>query len=180
MWPTLAEFVSICLTFAHTEATKQCLLTVYVRDALAAKGGCAEHKLTSFSSLLETLTQEDFSEVVQPVLEKLQKKNPDSILLAVASLVKHVRIDLSAHVGVFLLPLLRQLRSAKEDVRTVAVELMGSLARRCGDGEVGARVPCSILVHALYVLQLNPCVWEKPLAQPSLPCIVPRHSSPWF
>lgn len=75
--------------------------------------------------------------MVHPVLEKLQKKNPDSILLAVASLVQHVRIDLSANVGVFLPPLLRQLRSPKEDVRRVAVELMGHLAERCDGAEVG-------------------------------------------
>lgn len=101
------------------------------------------YKLASFKTLLGSLTQEDFSEVVQPVLEKLQKKNPDSILLAVASLVKHVRIDLSTSVGVFLPPLLRQLRSAKEDVRRVAVELMGYLAERCDDAEVGG---CARLV----------------------------------
>lgn len=71
------------------------------------------------------------------MLEKLQKKNPDSVLLAVASLVKHVRIDLSPNVGIFVPPLLRQLRSAKEDVRRVAVELVGNLAERCGDTEVG-------------------------------------------
>lgn len=114
---------------------------------MAAKGGCDEQKLASFSTLLASLTPEDFSGVVQPVLEKLQKKNPDSILLAVASLVKNVRIDLSADVRIFLPPLLRQLRSAKEGVRTVAVELMGSLAERCGDTEVGGR----ITVHAWYV-----------------------------
>lgn len=134
-----------------TEATKQRLLTVYVRDALAAKGGCDEHRLASFSTLLASLTPEDFSGVVQPVLEKLQKKNPDSILLAVASLVKHVRIDLSTHVGIFLPPLLRQLRSAKEGVRTVAVELIGSLAKRCGDPKVCARVSYLIFGHALHV-----------------------------
>lgn len=117
-------------------STKQRLLAVYIRDGLATKGGCDGFKLASFKTLLGSLTREDFSGVVQPVLEKLQKKNPDSILLAVASLVKNVRIDLSANVGVFLPPLLRQLRSAKEDVRRVAVELMGFLAERCEDAEV--------------------------------------------
>lgn len=104
---------------------------------MATKGGCDGYKLASFKTLLGSLTQEDFSGVVHPVLEKLQKKNPDSILLAVASLVKHVRIDLSVNVGVFLPPLLRQLRSAKEDVRRVAVELIGSLAERCDAAKVG-------------------------------------------
>lgn len=118
---------------------KQRLLAVYIRYALATKGGCDKHKLASFSTLLASLTPDDFSGAVQPVLEKLQKKNPDSILLAVASLVKHVRIDLSTHVGIFLPPLLRQLRSSKEDVRRIAVELMGDFAKRCGDPEVGGR-----------------------------------------
>lgn len=126
----------------QTGSIKQRLLAVYVRDGLATKGGCDEYKLASFKSLLGSLTREDFSGVVQPVLEKLQKKNPDSVLLAVASLVKYLRIDLSANVGVFLPPLLRQLRSAKEDVRRIAVELMGYLAERCNDAEVGAYASC--------------------------------------
>ncbi|CAM9720292.1 unnamed protein product, partial [Hapterophycus canaliculatus] len=109
------------------------LLAVYVRDALATKGGCVKHKLAASRALLASLTHDDFSESVRPVLEKLQKKNPDSILLAVACLVKHVRIDLSSNIGTFLTPLLRQLRSAKEDVRRVAVELVGDVAERCGD-----------------------------------------------
>lgn len=74
--------------------------------------------------------------MVQPVLEKLQKKNPDSVLAAVASLVKHVSIDLSVYGNVFLPPLLRQLRSSKEHVRSLGVELIGSLAARCVDPEV--------------------------------------------
>lgn len=110
---------------------------MYIRDALATKGSCGGYKLASFRSLLGSLTQEDFSGVVQPVLEKLQKKNPDSILVVVASLVKDLRIDLSTYVGVFVPPMLRQLRSAKEDVRRVAVQLMGSLAGSCGVAEVG-------------------------------------------
>lgn len=122
-------------------STKERLLAVYIRDGLATKGGCDGYKLGSFKTLLGSLTKEDFSGVVQPVLEKLQKKNPDSILLAVASLVKHVRIDLSAKVGVFFPPLLRQLRSPKEDVRRVAVELMGYLAERCEDSKVGGCTP---------------------------------------
>ncbi|CAM9323776.1 unnamed protein product [Ectocarpus sp. 6 AP-2014] len=120
---------------AYEGSIKQRLLAVYIRYALATKGGCDKHKLASFSTLLASLTPDDFSGAVQPVLEKLQKKNPDSILLAVASLVKHVRIDLSTHVGIFLPPLLRQLRSSKEDVRRIAVELMGDFAKRCGDPE---------------------------------------------
>lgn len=122
-----------------TGSIKQRLLAVYIRYALATKGGCDKNKLASFSTLLASLTPDDFSGAVQPVLEKLQKKNPDSILLAVASLVKHVRIDLSAHVGIFLPPLLRQIRSSKEDVRRIAVELMSDFAKRCGDPEVGGR-----------------------------------------
>ena len=124
----------------QTESIKKKLLAVYIRDALATKGGCDGYKLASFKTLLGSLTREDFSGVVQPVLEKLQKKNPDSILVVVASLVKDLRIDLSTYVGVFLPPLLRQLRSAKEDVRRVAVQLMTSLAESCGVSEVGGRL----------------------------------------
>ncbi|CAN0466401.1 unnamed protein product, partial [Ectocarpus sp. 12 AP-2014] len=74
---------------AYEGSIKQHLLAVYIRYALATKGGCDKYKLASFSTLLASLTPDDFSGAVQPVLEKLQKKNPDSILLAVASLVKH-------------------------------------------------------------------------------------------
>lgn len=118
------------------------MLTVYVRDVLAAKGGCNEqYKLASFSALLASLSPEKFSGVVQPVLEKLQKKNPDSVLAAVASLVENVSMDLSAHIGMFLQPVLRQLRSPKEHVRHLAVELTGNLAGHCGSSEVCATSP---------------------------------------
>lgn len=126
------------------------MLAVYVRDALAPKGGCNDqYKLASFGALLASLTPEDFSGVVQPVLEKLQKKNPDSVLAAVASLVEHVSIDLSAHIGLFLQPVLRQLRSPKEHVRRLAVELTGYLAERCGSSEVC--VPLILLALVLNV-----------------------------
>lgn len=103
------------------------------------KGGCsAQYKLASFRTLLGSLSQSDFAEVVQPVLEKLQKKNPDSVLSAVVSLVNQISIDLSAHLeSIFLPPVLRQLRSSKECVRGLAVELMGNLADRCNCLEVG-------------------------------------------
>lgn len=108
---------------------------------------------------MRSLDPEDFSGVVQPVLEKLQKKNPDSVLAAVASLVKHLTIDLSVYITLFLPPLLRQLRSSKEHVRRIGLELIGSLAARCADPEV--RLPpvwvasvsgCCILVLALWFL----------------------------
>lgn len=132
------------------------MLTVYVRDALAAKGGCNEHhKLASFSALLASLSQEDFSGVVQPVLQKLQKKNPDSVLAAVASFVENVSIDLSAHIGMFLQPVLRQLRSPKEHVRRLAVELTGNLAGRCGSPEVCAtRSTCSCFECCIILVTL--------------------------
>lgn len=111
---------------------------MYIRDALLTKGGCSErYKLACFAPLLGSLTEPDFSTVLLPVLEKLQKKNPDSVLSAVAFLVKQVSIDLSGYIGsVFLQPLLRQLRSSKEPVRDLAVELTGNLAKRCGNPEV--------------------------------------------
>lgn len=133
------------------EVIKQRLLVVYIREALATKGGCSEgYKLITFSTLLASLTPEDFSSVVQPVLEKLQKKNPDSVLMAVESLVEHVRIDLSAHLGIFLPPVLRQLRSAKEDIRSLALKLLGNLAIRCGDSEV---CRLSILPHNIILVR---------------------------
>ena len=134
-----------------TGGIKQRMLTVYVRDVLTKKGGCDEqqYKLNTFGTLLKSLTPADFSEVLQPVLEKLLKKNPDSVLAAVSSLVGHVSIDLSVHVGIFLPPLLRQLRSVKEKVRNLAVELMGNLAHRCEDPEVIMMLMVVLYVHCL-------------------------------
>lgn len=101
------------------------------------KRGCDElYQLTSFGTMLKSLTPADFCDVILPVLEKLLKKNPDSVLAVVTSLVKHMNVDLSAHVGTFLPPLLRQLRSTNDQVRLLAVELVGNLADRCGDPEV--------------------------------------------
>lgn len=99
-------------------------------------GGEELYQLASFGTMLKSLTQGDFCDVILPVLEKLLKKNPDSVLVVVTSLVKHLNIDLSAHVGTFYPPLLRQLRSTNGQVRVLAVELVGSLADRCGDTKV--------------------------------------------
>lgn len=92
--------------------------------------------MSSFSTLLKSLSTEDFSGAIKPVLEKLLKKNPDSILDAFASLVENVSIDLSIDIDVFLPPLLRQLRSAKEHVRGLSIELIGTLAHCCDNPKV--------------------------------------------
>lgn len=114
---------------------KRRLLDVYVRDALLTKGGRNEqYKLESFRYLLGSITQANFSEQVLPVLEKVQKKNPDSVLAAVTALVEQASIDLSVYLGtVFLPPVLRQLRSSKDNVRGLAVKLLSYLALRCRD-----------------------------------------------
>lgn len=115
------------------------MLGVYVRDILMKKRGgdvIELYQLASFGTMLKSLTQGDFGDVILPVLEKLLKKNPDSVLVVVTSLVKHINVDLSTHVGTFFPPLLRQLRSTNDQVRLLAVELVGNLADRCGETKV--------------------------------------------
>ncbi|CAM9338279.1 unnamed protein product [Discosporangium mesarthrocarpum] len=135
----LSVVTSFCISRTdYKGAIKSHLLKVYVQSILMAKSGInSQYKLDSFAPLLGSLTSDDFLVVLQPVFEKLQKKNPDSILVAVVSAVKQLRIDLSAQAGsLFLPPLLRQLRSPKENIRVLAVDLMGSLATRCCSPEV--------------------------------------------
>ncbi|CAM9117080.1 unnamed protein product, partial [Choristocarpus tenellus] len=112
-----------------------------------AKGSSSvQYKLDSFATLIGSLTENDFSNVMEPVLEKLQKKNPDSILAAVKSVVAQIAIDLSPYAEkIFVPPLLRQLRSPKEDVRHLAVELVGSIARHCSAPEVLEHIVMELL-----------------------------------
>ncbi|CAM9143400.1 unnamed protein product, partial [Chrysoparadoxa australica] len=117
---------------------KQQAVELYIQEALMVKGGLSDSsRLDSFKPLLGSLTEEDFLTHIQPVLEKLLKKNPDSVLPAVRAMVEGLRIDLSGFVRTALLaPLLRQLKSPKEEVRAGATALCKPLVLHVGDMQV--------------------------------------------
>ncbi|CAM9326832.1 unnamed protein product, partial [Phaeothamnion confervicola] len=119
---------------------KAAALDWYLREALQARASqqLSPHRLDRLAPLLASLTAADVAEVLQPPLERALKKNPDSVLPAVAALVGQLRVDLSPQLGpVFLPPLLRQLRSPREDVRVLALKCAMRLVDRC-DGAAAA------------------------------------------
>ncbi len=122
-------------------ATLQCsMLELYVARVIVARGGDRLRDLLflSFDPVLASVSQEDFSNILLPAFEKQLKKSADSILPTVERVLRQLhRMDFNRSVvDVFLPSLLRQLRSAKEDVRNDAVVCFTHISERSSKSEV--------------------------------------------
>ncbi len=53
--------------------------------------------MSVFSPLLQSLTSEEFQNILEPVLSRMLKKSPDSLLDAVAMMAKSLQIDLGRY-----------------------------------------------------------------------------------
>ncbi|KAG5182622.1 armadillo-type protein [Tribonema minus] len=132
--------------FSGESGVKRTALQVYVRDVVGGKGAPAPHVSGAWRPFLRRCDREDFATELAPHLERLMRKNPDSVLPAVAVLLSALDLDLSAHAETLFLPsLLRQLRSAKEDIRDQAVFAMEHLAASCKDPKVLGNVAMELI-----------------------------------
>ncbi len=116
------------------------MLELYVSRVIVTRGGDGLRELLflSFDPVLASVSQEDFSNVLLPAFEKQLKKSADSVLPVVERAFRQShRVDFCRSVvDVFLPSLLRQLRSAKEDVRKDAVVCFSHISERTSKSEV--------------------------------------------
>jgi hypothetical protein len=125
------------------------LLDNYIKTVLETRGGAmglTPLVLTAYGPVLSAIDQDTFESAVLPTLERLLKKSADSIAPAVLAALQQVRVDLSASsMSIFWPPLLRQLRSAKDDLRECAVSTVEQLALRTSSSAVRIDIVSALL-----------------------------------
>ncbi|RHZ01524.1 hypothetical protein DYB31_000087 [Aphanomyces astaci] len=123
-------------TFAATfsNAQRLRLLTSYTYWALEAKVRPTDSQLQSYAGFVSTISADEFASVVEPVLSRLLKRSPDSLLQAVRVMTQSLRIDLGLYMGPMFVPVFTaKLRSQKDDVRINCIGLVDAVLRRCAD-----------------------------------------------
>ncbi|OQR88225.1 translational activator GCN1 [Achlya hypogyna] len=111
-------------------------LSAAVYQALEAKTRPSHADLAAFAPLLATLSAAEFDDVVAPVLSRMLKRSPDSLLDAAVFVVRALpaAVDLSAHVAPLFGPLFpAKLKSVKDDVRDACQQLLAAVISRCTD-----------------------------------------------
>ncbi len=133
----------------HWAALQCSMLELYVSWVTVSRGDrLRDLRLAAFDPLLESASQEDFLNVLMPTFEKQLKKSADSFLPVIERALKQLhRVDLSMSVvKIFVPTLLRQLRSAKEDVRKDAVICFGHISNRTLKGDVRFSVAKDLVI----------------------------------
>ncbi len=131
--------------------TLQCsMLELYVSRVAVSRGGdgLRDIHFASFDPVLESVSQEDFLNVLMPAFEKHLKKSADSFLPVIERALRQLhRVDLSMSVvKIFLPTLLRQLRSAKEDIRKDAVVCFSHISDRTSKSDVRFSVAKDLVI----------------------------------
>ncbi|RLN75257.1 hypothetical protein DYB28_010587, partial [Aphanomyces astaci] len=123
-------------TFAATfsNAQRLRLLTSYTYWSLEAKVRPTDAQLQSYAGFVSTISADEFASIVEPVLSRLLKRSPDSLLQAVRVMTQSLRIDLGLYLGPMFVPVFTaKLRSQKDDVRINCIGLVDAVLRRCAD-----------------------------------------------
>ncbi|KDO30185.1 hypothetical protein SPRG_22144 [Saprolegnia parasitica CBS 223.65] len=108
----------------------------YVHQALEAKVRPTHADLDAYTALTATLTAHDFEATISPVLSRMLKRSPDSLLDATVAVVRALpaKIDLSAYVApIFGALFPAKLKSVKDDVREACIQLLAAVIARCSD-----------------------------------------------
>ncbi|RHY34936.1 hypothetical protein DYB32_000549 [Aphanomyces invadans] len=139
-------------TFATTLSVAQRLrlLTSFTFWTLEAKLRPTDAQLLSYAAFVATVSAEEFASVVEPVLGRLLKRSPDSLLQAVRVMTQHLTVDLGQYLEPIFVPIFTaKLRSQKDDVRMSCIGLVDAVLARCADiGHVKA-----VLTEVLGVLE---------------------------
>eukprot|EP00735_Rhodelphis_limneticus_P006871 TRINITY_DN1932_c0_g1::TRINITY_DN1932_c0_g1_i1::g.23049::m.23049 TRINITY_DN1932_c0_g1::TRINITY_DN1932_c0_g1_i1::g.23049 ORF type:complete len:2717 (+),score=940.13,sp/F4I893/ILA_ARATH/35.18/0.0,HEAT/PF02985.17/1.4e+03,HEAT/PF02985.17/1.4e+03,HEAT/PF02985.17/1.9e+03,HEAT/PF02985.17/67,HEAT/PF02985.17/6.2e+03,HEAT/PF02985.17/34,HEAT/PF02985.17/3.3e+03,HEAT/PF02985.17/0.11,HEAT/PF02985.17/0.013,HEAT/PF02985.17/0.069,HEAT/PF02985.17/1.4e+03,HEAT/PF02985.17/0.012,HEAT/PF02985.17/8e+03,HEAT/PF02985.17 len=124
------------------------VLKLYVTSAWQQQSRPAPVVHTSWKPFLKSLTAEEFTQTVLPVVDKTCKRNPDLALASLQALLGSLDLDLSPHASQ-LLALLDPFLTSKEDrPREEAVQCVSALAARCGDMAV-LRTCCDNIIKSL-------------------------------
>jgi len=108
----------------------------FMRIILTSGTKPSQQSLLVFRPLIKILSVEDLAGVF-PTLSKVLKRGPESIMVALASVITDISVDLSkfAHSEVFV-PLLPYARSSSESTREESVLVFRSLMSKINDAAV--------------------------------------------
>ncbi|KAK9840722.1 hypothetical protein WJX81_000165 [Elliptochloris bilobata] len=98
---------------------------------LAARERPANAAVEAYQPLLATLTHAEFSGTLLPLVLRMAKRSPDSVLGSTALVLAMLQLDLSQYAAALIANLQPQLRHAKQPIRAAAVDVVAALARRC-------------------------------------------------
>nr|CCA15342.1 hypothetical protein OsJ_12383 [Albugo laibachii Nc14] len=108
--------------------TQRKLLESYVYWSFESKTRRFPARISQKDLKLEWITKQQFDTIIRPVMEKLLKKSPDTILEATLACVRACSLDFSPYLESVFLPLLTtKLRSQNNIVRSLCVELAAAL-----------------------------------------------------
>ncbi|KAH9095800.1 hypothetical protein LEN26_017701 [Aphanomyces euteiches] len=126
------------------------LLSNFTFWAFESKYRPRASELKSFDDFLNTVSSEEFAAVVEPVMSRMLKKSPDSLLEATTLMTSALRFDFDRYIDNVFIPIFTlKIRSQKDDVRDNCVGLIEAVISRCGD----LRPAQTILVELLNVLE---------------------------
>ncbi|OQR93727.1 translational activator GCN1 [Thraustotheca clavata] len=120
--------------FTPEEREKWIASVVY--QALESKNRPPASDLKAFAPLLSTVTAAEFENTVAPVLSRMLKRAPDSVLDSTVALLNLLptAIDLSQYVATIFGSLFpAKLKSVKDDVRESCIALVAAVVTRCKD-----------------------------------------------
>jgi HEAT repeat protein len=117
----------LCETGALDTQTCEKLLKAYVYWAFDSKTRSTV-KFMNKDPRLHGLTYEQFDAIIKPSIARMLKKAPDSVLEATTYFIRAVPLDFERYLQeLFLTVITTKLRSQKEDVRTMCMQLVKEL-----------------------------------------------------
>lgn len=84
---------------------------------LAAKERPAPEAMDAYQPLLATVTHEEMSGTLLPVISRMAKRSPDSMLSSAARVLMLVQLDLSQYAAALMADLQPLLRHVKPPIR---------------------------------------------------------------
>lgn len=86
-------------------------------QVLAARERPAAEAVSAYQPLLDTATHDEFGGVLLPLILRMAKRSPDSVLPSAAEVLGLLRLDLSQYAAAVVADLQPFLRHAKQPVR---------------------------------------------------------------
>ena len=123
------------------------LLAVYEQAVLSSKDAAfvALHQ-TAFTPLLPLLSEADVG-ALMPSIDRMGKRNPESILPSLATLLSSLTVDLSLHHKLLLPLLLAELKHGEEERRRTAQHVLAALVRNTRDPAALSALLASLVSH---------------------------------
>ena len=100
---------------ASSAGEPECITIVC--KVLAARERPANAAIDAYRPLLAALTHEEFCGMIMPLVARMVKRSPDSVLGSIARMLGMLELDLSQHAAPLMADLEPLLRHVKQPVR---------------------------------------------------------------